>query len=105
MEAYNVVLQIGETYALRLGGLASAGYSWDYAVTGPSNVAAISINTLEDLTVSYAGGSPPSSSSIDQLFTVTGLSPGAITINLKWHRKWELVKPPLREINLNITVI
>lgn len=104
LEAHKINLRAGDTHQLKLGGLGSAGYAWDYAIEGDTGIVAISIESLPPPPRPSPGGPPPDSYSTEELLSITALAPGVIKVRLIMRRSWERDKLPLREIFLEISV-
>jgi predicted secreted protein len=95
-------LKVGETYVLRLKGLGSAGYTWDYSIDGNDKVVTVSRETASNPTTARAGGPPPDTYSLDHLFKIQAHEPGRVLIHFFQHRTWEKGKPPLEEHVLEV---
>jgi len=100
----SINLRIGQKYVLRLKGLGSAGYTWNYNVDGNDKVVSISREMAGRPTTAPAGGPPPDTYSLDYLFTIQAHEPGRVLIHFFQHRLWEKDKPPLKEHVLEIHV-
>jgi predicted secreted protein len=95
-----IELNVGERYTLRLPGLGSAGYVWEYAVTGDDKVVSIAEATAGQ--PAPTGGAAPAAFSADTVFTIAALEPGQVTIHFTQRRPWEKDKPPLKEALLQV---
>jgi predicted secreted protein len=100
----SINLKVGEKYVLRLKGLGSAGYTWNYSIDGNDKVVSISKETLSRPTTASVGGPPPDTFSLDYLFIIQAHEPGRVVIHFFQHRSWEKDKPPLNEHVLEIHV-
>ena len=103
MEAHEVSLRPGETYRLDVGGLGSAGYSWSYEVRGASDIVTVSLDAGAP-PPRPASGAPPDSFSVSYTLSVLALRAGSTTVHLSLQRAGEKDKPPLREIDVRVTV-
>jgi hypothetical protein len=101
---YDIKLRPGDTHRLKLGGLGSAGYAWEYAIEGKAGIVAVTVESIPSPCYPKPGGPPPDSYSIDQLLIITALTPGVAKVRVSLRRPWERDKPPLREICMDIVV-
>ncbi len=99
-----IELKVGEIYTLRLPGLGSAGYLWEYRITGSEQVVRMTAEGARQ--VPKAGGDEqmPRSYSADILFHFYALEQGQVRIDLLLRRPWEKDTPPLREHTLEVSV-
>jgi predicted secreted protein len=104
LEVRKISLRKGETHQIRLGGLGSAGYAWDFIIEGSSNIVEVSTEQVDTSSLPPPGGYPPGSSNTDTLFTIKALKIGKTQIKLILRRSWEKNKPPLRGIFLEVNV-
>ncbi len=79
-----LVLRVGEEHALRLPGLAGAGYRWTSEVDGDAGAVAVSV-TLAPQPPAGAG----SMTSRDEIATIRGRRPGHARVRLAPRRSWE----------------
>ena len=100
MEASELILHTGSVHRQTLGGLGTAGYTWDFVIEGPPDVLSVSLETVAPLISSL-----PSSYNSDYIFTITALRRGKTRIKFYLHRPWEHGKPPLREVVMDILII
>jgi hypothetical protein len=103
LEAHEVSLRPGETYRLDIGGLGSAGYGWSYEVRGPSDIVTVSLDAGAP-PPRPASGAPPNSFSVSYTLSVLALRDGNTTVHLSLQRAGEKDKPPLRAIDVHVTV-
>jgi predicted secreted protein len=99
-----ITLKEGQTFVLRLQGLGSAGYTWNYSVDENDKVVSVSRAMAGGPTRAPAGGPPPDAYSLDDLFTIQALQPGRVLIRFFQQRSWEKDRPPLKEYALEIQV-
>ncbi len=92
-------IKVGKIYRLELGGLGSAGYTWEYTID-PKGLVDISIEMIGDVPKLPPGGHPPNSFDRKYLFKITALHPGIANIKIFLRRSWERDIPPLKELNL-----
>lgn len=79
MEIPNKIeLKVGESYTLRLKGMGSAGYTWEYAVNGDTRAINVLHETVGERPEAPPGGPPPDNYSLDHLFTIQALVPGRL---------------------------
>jgi len=105
LEAHKINLRPGNTHQLKLGGLGSAGYTWEYAIEAEAGIVALSMESLPPPVCPQPGGPAPDSYSIERLLIITALTPGVARVRLSLRRPWERGKPPLREMCMEITVV
>lgn len=101
MEAFEIALRPGDEYNVVLGGLGSAGYTWEAEVDGPPGVL-------------FVRPSPPppandpnarlQSFSVDVGFIIEALRPGTAEARFALKRPWEKEQPPLRSVTVRVTV-
>lgn len=94
-----ISLRVGKSYIVRLKGLTTAGYVWEYQVDGPEGV----VRITNELTLS-PGEAPPVGASADELFSVEAFAPGTVTIRFKQRRPWEKESPPAEVYVLKVHV-
>lgn len=97
-------LGVGQKFVLRLKGLGSAGYTWDYTIEGNDRVVSISREMAGRPPAPPAGGPPPATYSLDELFTVQAHEPGRVLIHFLQRRPWEKDRPPQQEHVLEVLV-
>lgn len=103
MEVRNISIRKGEIYPFKLGGLGSAGYVWTYIVECSPGIVEVSTEQVET-SPTLPRELPPRSSSTDTLFIIKALEPGNAKIRLVLKRPWEQTKPPLRELELEVSI-
>lgn len=100
---YRIDIKVGETYRLELGGLGSAGYTWEYTIDDPQ-IIDISTEMIGDIPKLPPGGHSPNSFDRNYLFNITALHPGIAHMNLFLRRSWERDIPPLKELYYTISI-
>ncbi len=82
-----IKLKRGETTSIKLKGLATAGFEWNYNIDGDKNLITVSKDFVlnEPLTQKNMG------TSADEVFTIKANSNGTMTIHFFQTRKWENV--------------
>ena len=99
-----VDLEIGKAYILRLPGLGTAGYLWNYEVFENGDLVNVLEMPVESLQPD-AGNLPTSvGSSKDQVFTIRASKAGHSAIRFIQKRSWELNQPPLKEYILEVDI-
>jgi hypothetical protein len=94
-------LAVGEPWTFEFPGLATAGYRWEHEVSGDADV----------VDVSWAQGDQPGTpqrspgSSRPEVVTVTGHRPGAVTLRIFQHRRWEPADQVRVQHDLSIRVL
>lgn len=83
-----IELKLGEQRTVVLKGRGSAGYGW-FATIAVAAVASVT----ESGTIPPAGAVPGCSGSNDEVFTITGLSPGKTLVYFALERPWQRGKP------------
>ena len=98
-----IELKVGEVYKLNLSSLGTAGYVWTYTVEG-SNQVVVAIEKAESPRSTDVGRLFPVGSSVNEVFTISALKPGFVTIQFIQHRPWEGNQPPLKKHTLAVEV-
>jgi predicted secreted protein len=98
-------LHVGQSFALRLRSRGGAGYVWDYTISGSATAIKVVHDVVGEQPQATPGGPPPSTSSLDDRFTITALAPGQASIHLAQRRPWEINVPPAQEHRIDITVV
>jgi predicted secreted protein len=96
----HIKLKIGDSTTVKLKGLATAGYEWNYTVDGNKDLITISKEFIlpEKLTRKNIG------TSADEVFTITAHSKGQLTIYFFQKRGWEKNSEPINKKKVNITI-
>lgn len=98
--ADEIKLKKGETTEIKLKGLATAGYEWNYMIEG--NKAAISLTKEfvlpEKLTSKNMG------TSADEIFTITAREAAVIYVTFFQKRGWEENTEPLNSRKIKIAI-
>ncbi len=90
---------------VRLPGLGSAGYAWEYAVDGLDGTVEVAPATSADSAdLAAPGGPPPGNSNQAAQFTVSARAPGHVLVRFALRRPWEKGVPPLAEYVLEVLV-
>jgi predicted secreted protein len=102
-----ITLKVGQSYTIELPGRGSAGYAWQVSMAEADAQSLVNIKhrTSSPPPLATAGGSPPSSYSLNDIFEVQGLAPGKVTIKLTLCRSWEQDTPPAESVTLNVVII
>jgi predicted secreted protein len=91
----------GERAELRLPGLGTAGYRWQFEVHGEPDVVAVTI----DLAQSHEEGSRNAGSSVDEIGTITGSHVGTTKVRFFQRRSWEPATEPHNEYVVEVRVV
>jgi predicted secreted protein len=96
-------LNVGEEHLVKLTGLGSAGYLWDFAVEKGSTLLSVA-NMPTEKPVTETGRTPSSYSTASS-FLVKALAPGEARVRFTLQRPWLIGKvAPLKEHVLAITI-
>lgn len=95
-----IKLKSGESTTLKLKGLATAGYEWNYTIDGNKDLIAISKNFVlpEKLTQKNMG------TSADEIFTINANKKGQLNIYFFQKRGWEKNIDPVNEKKIKIII-
>jgi predicted secreted protein len=105
LEALSIVLQTGDQHRLYLGGLGSAGYSWETDIIGQAGIVQLLLEPLS-LPPSPPPGAPsPATFSVEFMLVITAQAPGTTEVRARLRRPWEKNRPPMRELRLDISVL
>lgn len=91
-------IKVGESLLHSLEGNPSTGYSWQYEVSNPDNVAISSEMTDENKDMLVIGAP------VKMNFTITGKKIGETKIIFIYKKTWENNTPPLKSDTLDIKV-
>ena len=91
----DVVLDVGEQYAVRLGSRATAGYRWHATVEG----AAVEVSRSRTADPAAAPGA-----SSDDVFRFSGVTSGAAVVTLELRRPWEVGVAALEVVRVAVRV-
>lgn len=91
-------IKLGESLIHSLEGNPSTGYSWQYTISNPDNVA-ISVEMIDENKDMLVIGAP-----VKMNFTITGEKIGEAKILFVYKRTWENNIPPVKSDTLNIKV-
>jgi predicted secreted protein len=93
-------LQTGHSTVIKLKGLATAGYEWNYTIEGNKGLVTISKDFVlkEKLTQKNMGASA------DEVFTVTAIKKGIVNINFFQKRSWETNVEPVNEKKIKLII-
>lgn len=105
MEAsYDLALRVGDAHRLRLGGLGSAGYAWEYEVEGDAGAVTVSMASDPSPPRAPPGGPPPSSYSVEHELVIAARAPGVARITASLRRPWQRGQPAPSVIRATVTV-
>lgn len=100
-----IVLQPGAEYRVVLGGLGSAGYTWEFAVHGPPGVIAIRpVPSVLSESALNAHRSTLETTSVEHTFVIEALEPGKAEARFLLRRPWEKNVSPVRTVTVHVTV-
>lgn len=96
-------LRIGESYTLRLKGIAGAGDSWSCRINGGEDIVRVFASTSTPPRTDSGG--PPSGSSVEELFHFEALAPGHADVRLTQRRRPDQKQTALQghTIRVNVT--
>jgi len=94
--AEEIKLKTGESTTVKLKGLATAGYQWNYTIDDNKNLVTISKDFL--LTQKSVGASA------DEVFTIKANNKGVVNITFFQKRNWEKNVDPVNEKKIKITI-
>ena len=93
-----VKLKPGAQYVVRFNGLATAGYEWVYENTN-EKMAGVQKTFDENFpALKNTGASAP------EIFTITALRAGEVTLTFRQVRTWEPGKPPREERVIKVLI-
>jgi predicted secreted protein len=104
-------LRIGDTHTIRLAGLGTVGYEWNYNVEGDEDVIEVSQRSAQE---DYNGNNIdpeesnkkfPPGQSIDEIFIIRGIKSGRATVHLVQRRPWEIDVLPLNKADVEVIVL
>lgn len=101
--ALEITLRVGETYTLPLQGRGSAGYSWNYTISGDRNAVEVLVEGAS--APPQPGGKPPPTGSAQERLVLKAKEPGKATVELALRRSWEKNRSPLSELRILVTVV
>jgi predicted secreted protein len=101
----DITLTVGESYSLQLDELSSGGYSWDYSLDEGEGIIEISQQSRAAPPVTQPGGPMPDNFEAKREFIIKAIRPGRAVARFFLRRAWEKAKQPLKEQQLNITVV
>jgi hypothetical protein len=96
-------LAAGAEQVVRLPGLGSAGYRWQYHLEGDEGVAEVEITRSQVPFLPPPGGPPPNNYNVDELVRVRGLSAGKLRIVCNQVRVGQEAAPFARHV-VNVVV-
>ncbi|MGE5675418.1 MAG: protease inhibitor I42 family protein [Mycobacterium leprae] len=99
-----VQLSMGQSYALRLRGMAGAGYTWEYAVTGDAAAIDILWTRLEPQPATAPGGPRLTGGSHDLQVVIVAVGQGNVQVRFSLRRPWETDRPALEQQELDLTI-
>jgi predicted secreted protein len=103
-------LRIGDTHTIRLAGLGTVGYEWNYNVEGEHSVIEISRRSAleedDNKKNRYDNDKRlPIGQSIDEVFIIKGVSVGRAIVHFLQRRPWEIDVPPLNKADVEVIVL
>jgi predicted secreted protein len=98
----HLTLKVGEEHEVRLSALATAGYHWTCELEGAKDAVAVSRQwaSPEDRPDPSDVGT-----SAEEIFTITALRPGTVTLRFTQRRRWETDTPPLNSFVMGVDVL
>jgi len=104
LETRKIDLKVGNTNRLELGGLSTAGYTWEYTIDEPKKIVDVTKEIVGDIPKLPSEGPPPDTFERQTVFSITALNPGITHVRILLRRPWEHDISPLKEICLEISV-
>ena len=96
----DIELRVGEEYHIRLKGLGTAGYTWDFEVEGDKE----SIHILREEPSPLPPPTGMWTTSFEDVFRVRAVSIGKAIIRFKQRRSWEKNTQPLNQSIFEVSV-
>ena len=93
-------LHIGESTEVKLKGLGTAGYKWNYSIQTSED----SISISRDLFATDKTSQRNIGASADEVFTIKAVSKGVVNIYFFQNRSWEKNENPANEKRVKITI-
>ncbi|HSQ43748.1 MAG TPA: protease inhibitor I42 family protein [Ginsengibacter sp.] len=95
-----IVMQSGGSTTIKLKGLATAGYEWNYSIEGNDDLVTISKEFVfqEKLTQKNMGASA------DEVFTIKANKKGNLVIHFFQKRSWEKNVEPVHEKKVKVII-
>jgi len=100
-----IVLHPGAEHRVVLGGLGSAGYTWEFEVAGPRGV--IAIRSIPSVLPESPPDEHPSTlqtTSVEHTFVIRALEPGKAEARFLLRRPWQRDVPPVQTVTVRVTV-
>jgi predicted secreted protein len=96
----DIKLKTGESTTIKLKGLATAGYEWNYSIDTNKDLITISKDFIltEKLTQKNMG------TSADEVFTITANNKGFVIITFFQQRNWEKNVDPVNKKKIKISI-
>ena len=93
-------LKKGESATIKLKGLGTAGYQWDYTISENKNIATVSKDFIlpGNLTQKNVGASA------DEVFTITAIEKGIVNIFFFQKRSWEQNTNPINSRKVKVII-
>lgn len=91
-------LKPGESGTIKLKGLATAGYTWNYTTDGNKDCIKVSKDFVTP------GTSVQPGASADEVFTITAKKAGKVNIYFSQQRSWEKHADPVNEKKVTILI-
>jgi predicted secreted protein len=93
-----IKLKPGESSTIKLKGLATAGYAWNYTTDGNKDCIKVSKDFV------MPGTSAKPGASADEVFTITAKKPGKVNICFSQQRSWEKNADPVNEKKVTVLI-
>ena len=93
-----IKLKPGESTVIKLKGLATAGFEWNYATDNKD-----CIKVTREFSLSESG-SKQAGASANEIFTIVAQKKGTVNIHFSQQRGWEKNVPPVNEKKVKIII-
>ncbi len=95
-----ISLHVGESTEVKLKGLGTAGYKWNYSIQNNED----SISVSKDLAATENTAQKNIGASADEVFTIKAVSKGSVNIYFFQNRSWEKNENPANEKRVKIII-
>lgn len=95
-----ISLNVGESTEVKLKGLGTAGYKWNYSIQNNAD----SVSISKDLVATEKTAQKNIGASADEVFTIKAVSKGNINIYFFQNRSWEKNENPANEKRIKVII-
>jgi predicted secreted protein len=93
-------LHVGDNFVIRLPGGGTSGYSWILQSSGSEQVLSTTHSTVAPVSTGVL-----QTGSVDEVFTLHGLSPGNVKLQFELRRSWEKDTPAAQQRLFEVEVL